>query len=227
MDLLARTEEFGDQSHDGRFTLRMLSRISGVREILMLKCDRSPHANHRRFPKLSVLATVASISGQPLHRVIRGQLLPWRGDVTASSITTAGKDRSPPDWTSVELELKKLADYPDFANLNSVCRDLKASVASVRNHFPDLLKQISTRKKILQLEKSKARRNSETIRLRQAFRTLIEAGSYPSSLKLAEALGFDRRDLKFFRDVIDEEWIRAEKSTAFKRKRCSLTSGIT
>ncbi|MFM0439466.1 hypothetical protein PQQ84_23620 [Paraburkholderia strydomiana] len=227
MKLLAWTEKFGGQSHDGRSTLRKLLIVDGVRETLISKCGISPKTYHRRLPQLSVLANLASVSRQPLHRVIVGQLVPWSDRSRSSSHANPVKDRSPRDWMSIELEFEKISSTTDFSNLKNICTKLSISITSARNHFPDLVKQSSRRKNIAKSDKARAKKYSDSIRLRQAFRTLIEGGIYPARPKLAKISGINQRLLERFDDVIDEEWIRVEGKTDFVRIRRSFISGVT
>ncbi len=214
--LLALTAEFEGHTHDGKSTLSQLLMVSGVPDLLISKCGSSHKTGMRRLPRLSVLATIGAASRQPLHRIMLGHLLPWTESSTPSSDKNARKERSPRNWKDIEANFERIVNGPRLIKFRDACKDLNISTSSARNHFPNLVVRISERKRIARSESALEREKARSVQFRQAVRSLIEAGKYPSWNKLAAILEVDIRNLWCFKDVRDEEWIRAGGRANFR-----------
>ncbi|MBK3810123.1 hypothetical protein G2912_07130 [Paraburkholderia aspalathi] len=226
MSLLAWTAEFEGHGHDGRSTLQKLMQVSGVRDLLISKLgvSRKTISSYRcvpRLPRLAVLATVASGSQQPLHRVILGHLVPW-SDANMPSMDMSNVRRQR-DWTALEREFGVLANGPTFINLKDACKQINISQPTARKRFPDLAARIAGRTKVFRSERAAVRRQEKLTRVREAFRMLTAADEYPSHWKLQNISGVSARCISVtFKDLIDEEWLRAEGNTHFRRKSVPL-----
>jgi hypothetical protein len=226
MSLLAWTAEFEGHGHDGRSTLQKLMQVNGVRDLLIseLGISRKTISSYRyvpRLPGLAVLATVASGSQQPLHRVILGHLVPWSDANMPSMVMSNVRRRR--DWTALEREFGVLANGPTFITLKDACKQMNISHPTARKRFPDLAARIAGRTKVFRSERAAVRRQEKLSRVREAFRTLIAADEYPSYWKLQKISGVSARCISVtFKDLIDEEWLRAEGNTNFRRKSVPL-----
>ncbi|MGT2473699.1 TniQ family protein [Paraburkholderia terrae] len=206
MILLSRTAKFENHDHDARSTLQKLLMVRGVRNFLISTCDISPalasvYLHVPRLPRLAVLATVASFSQQPLHRVILGQLVTWN-DLSRPCIDTS-KGRVKRDWTVLEREFRLLANGHVLFSLKDACEKLNISAFLARTHFPVLVEKLARRKKMLISKRSAEREREMLIRVRKAFRALIESGEYPSYPKLQDGSGVSMRDIsQRFKDLM-------------------------
>ncbi|WP_259460711.1 hypothetical protein [Paraburkholderia sp. BL23I1N1] len=225
MNLLALTAEFESDGHDGHSTLRKLVTVSAVRDLLISKFDISPITvlAYRRvpsLPQLSVLATVAAVSRQPLHRVILGQVESWRSSSDSSARIDVSPRNPRRNWKSIGRKFEKLAMDPACTNVEKACKLVKIDETSAHRHFPDSVARIAQRGKIFRLEKAAAHKQDMLMKMRDAFRTLIADGVYPSFEKIAKMSGVDTRhlDRECVKDLLDEEWKRAEGKTHLTRQ---------
>ncbi|MEM5436363.1 hypothetical protein [Paraburkholderia diazotrophica] len=225
MNLLALTAEFENGGHDGGSTLRKLVTVSAVRDLLISQFGIAPKTiwAYRRapsLPQLSVLATVAAVSRQPLHRVIFGQVRPWRSSSGFSSRIDVSPRISRKNWRLIGRKFEKLAMDPACTNVEKACKLVNVNQTSARKHFPDAVARIAQRGKIFRLEKAAAHKQELLMKMRDAFRTLIVAEVYPSFEKIAKISGVDTRhlDRKCLKDLLDEEWKRAEGKTHLTRQ---------
>ncbi|MBB5407841.1 hypothetical protein HDG34_001773 [Paraburkholderia sp. HC6.4b] len=228
MSLLARAPEFADHGHDGRFTMRQLLAVTGVHELLISKFGFSrrtiwSYASGQWLPELALLATIASVSRQPLHRVIRGQVLPWSSADTSSIATS--KIRTPRNWEVLERELEALASGPAYVNLEKACERLNLGRTAAKAHFPDLVARIVQRGKLSRAESSAATKRARLSEMRDAFRLLVAAGVYPSCRKIVKISGADFRTVgDGYKKMLDEEWLRVGGETNLRRRPASSTS---
>ena len=225
MNLLAWTAGFERRGHEGWSTLRKLVAVSAVRELLISTFDLSP-ATIRRYtrlpllPQLSVLATVAAVSRQPLRQVILGQVVSWKNSSRSSSRISVSSISQRRNWKSIERKFEKLAKDPACTNVEKACKLVNIDECSARRHFPDCVARIVRRGRVSRLKRAAARKQALLARMRKAFRTLIAAGVYPSFEKIARISGVDTRDIDrdCVKDLLDKEWIRAEEKTHWRRQ---------
>ncbi|WP_321931901.1 hypothetical protein [Paraburkholderia guartelaensis] len=212
MSLLAWTAEFENYGHDGRSTYKELLRIRGVRHLLMSEAGLSPetvksYGRELHAPRLEILATVAAVSRQPLHRVILGQLAPWSGaKISEINISKISRKR---DWAVLEREFELLADSETFIPLKDVCAKLNISRMGAKMHFPDLADRIVQRGKLIRSESLEASKRAMLESMRPAFRLIHASGEYPSVAKIMKLSGADTRTIgKEYKKIIEEEWLR-------------------
>ncbi|MEX4002034.1 hypothetical protein AB4Y38_24400 [Paraburkholderia sp. EG285A] len=226
MDLLARTAAFEDHGHDGRSTMAKLATVDAVRNILISKLGVSPstiayYPRNLSLPNLSVLAAVAVVSRQPLHHVILGQVVPWKESSLSNSRINATRGRSRRNWKAIERKFEKYANDPSCANVENACKKMGLNRYFVQRKFPDLFARIVQRGRILRSEMAETHQRARLEKMRNAFRTLLAAGEYPSQSKLCKISAVDTRhlDRDRFKDLLDEEWLRAEGKTHLRRQR--------
>ncbi|WP_429573443.1 hypothetical protein [Paraburkholderia sp. UCT70] len=223
------TAKFDGNAHDGRYTLQKLLQVNGVSDLLRAKLHVSlktiSHYRRRsKAPSLRMLLAIASGFNQPLHDVLVGYLH-WNSEYTSANGDPKISDRT--DWTAIEREFEMLVDSCMFNSLEKACEKLKISPRLVRKHLPDLVARIDSRARELKSNWAAERRQERLTVVRIAFRTLVEAGEYPSFYKLQKITGVDARLISgTFKELIDEEWLRAEATTDLKRNfhhqsRCS------
>jgi hypothetical protein len=110
---------------------------------------------------------------------------------------------------------------PACTNLEKCCKLVNIDQASAHRHFPESVSRIVQRGKTFRLERAAARKQALLAKMRNAFRTLIAAGVYPSFEKMARISGVDTRHLdgSCVKDMLDEEWRRVEGQTHWRRQR--------
>lgn len=226
MSLLAWTAEFDGRGHDGATTMRKLVAVTAARDLLISKFDVSPntiraYVSGSTLPRLSFLATVAAVSRQPLHRVILGQVVSWRTSSIPRSQENVSTGSLRRDWKSIEREFEKVARDPTCVNVKRACKLVNIGYSSARTYFPDLVAQIVERWKLCKKAKAAARDQALLVKMRNAFRMLVAADTYPSTTKIAKISGVSMLHLGAdrVRGLLDEEWLRAEASTHWRRYR--------
>lgn len=223
LNLLEHTADFDNQGHDGRFSFRKFVTSREMCALLASALASSPEQISRyvfkqRLPRLWVLATISCVSEQPLHHVILGQLNPWTESHTPIIKAKRGKPRH--NWITIERKFKNFVIRSAVINLQDACRRLNISASSARVHFPDLVKQLVQKGKALKTKKSEAKLKASLECFRNAFRTLIEAGIYPSIPKLEKMTGIDFRHISYrHKTFLDEEWKRVESVTHLRRRK--------
>ncbi|SKC93219.1 TniQ family protein [Paraburkholderia hospita] len=222
MNLLGETGVFENEEHDGRFTFRKIITSNKMCDLLASTLDVSPQKistliYKRSLPRLAVLAALASAARQPLHRVILGQLVPWTVASRPSEYTL--RRRPSRNWKTLERDFRTLAKDPTVVNLRYACEAVNISMGSARTHFPTLVKQIVLKGRALRRERAVSKELEDSIRVRDAFRKLIDAGVYPSGQRVQDISGVNLRNHPGHKRLFAEEWLRAERKTKLRRIR--------
>ncbi|WP_322005601.1 TniQ family protein [Paraburkholderia tropica] len=211
--LLAETERFKSDNHDGRFTFRKLVSSRRMRDVLAATLDRRPETLTRQacspgLPRLAVLATIASAAQQPLHRVILGQLAPWV--IAGQPSNNSSRRNQRKDWVIIEKNMKLIANGADYVNLRDACQAVGVSMGSARIHFPSLVSRIVLRGKKMKHKEFVDRRNLKINNLKRAFRSLVDSEIYPSIHRLSAISGLNSREVSgMFSEVVKNERRRA------------------
>lgn len=214
LSLLAHTAEFKNPGHDGRLTLRRMVKSREIRDLLASTLGVSSrvmanHAYQLILPRLAVLATVASVSRQPLHRVILGELISWRDRSEAEMKTLKGRPRYV--WETIRTEFEVIANSDDVVNLEDACRQVGVSIDSARIHFPDLVCRIVKKGEVRRRGNYAAKKQARVDQVRHAFRVLVADGIYPSIPRLQSITCIDvGKLLRDRKDLFDEDWAWAE-----------------
>lgn len=226
LDLLATTCEFERREHDGRSTLGKLAKLEAVRDVLIsnggiLPGTVSRYSSKRPLPAVKILAAIAVVSQQPLHRVILGQIVPWVDEDGQISKIQALHGRPRRNWEAIEAQFKTLADDPSVVNVESVCKQLNLKITSTYRHYPDLISKIVCRGREFRLRMAEERQCRLLNNMRIAFRALLEDGVYPSIEKICKISGIDSWSVDYvrFKAMFDEEWRRVEQETDWRRMR--------
>ncbi len=177
LGLLERTAEFQGIKHDGRSTFKKLVNSIEVRDLVASALGVqdsyvSLMTVRPRLPRLGALATIADAAQTPLHRVILGLLCEWEPAGHQSRRVRAVAPR--PDWTAVGARFEQVANDAGVTRLKDACALLNISMGSARIYFPDLVRRIVERGRVVRKEEAERKKQLYMERVRKAFRTLVD-----------------------------------------------------
>jgi DNA-binding phage protein len=167
-----------------------------ARSINMPKNTLSVQLSRGTKPRIETLAALSVTTGVPLKHLILGSTTGRRvssnlikAPIEKATQSVKAPRRAALDLAVAEVELRRILQGARTPSLTGVAEKLGTSARSLRQHFPELSREISSRCMNRRRAKSDARTEQTCKRIFNAFTTLVLAEEFPTNRRLSEILG--------------------------------------